>query len=425
VSSPRWCALLALAAWAGPEAARCEIPVVHLDGIVHAVSAAHVVSAIDAADAAGAPLVVLQLNTPGGLDTTMRQIIDRMLAARTPVAVFVAPSGARAASAGFLILVAADVAAMAPGTNTGAAHPVAVTGPMDEVMSKKAAEDAAAYVRSKAGRRGRNPDLAQKAVLESRAFTDGEALDGHLVDLVVQDVPALVSALDGRQIQRFDGSRITLSLRGHALRTVRMGRRAAILAAIATPELLFLFLMGALMGIGAEISHPGGLFPGILGVLCLILFLFASQVIPVHGAGVLLILLAVGLFVAEAKVASHGLLTVAGIVAMILGAMMLVDSPAPEMRVPLRVLLPVAALAAVGTVLLVRLVLQARRRPAVTGEAGLVGQRGVADTDLKPDGWVKVAGERWRGVAEGEVSTGETVTVLGVDGLCVRVRKVS
>jgi membrane-bound serine protease (ClpP class) len=426
VSSPRRAAALALAAWAGlTPGAYADIPVVELDGIVHAVSAAHVVGAIERADAAGAPLLVLRLDTPGGLDTSMRQIIDRMLNCRTPVAVFVGPSGARAASAGFLITVSADVAAMAPGTNIGAAHPVSAMGPMDEVMSKKVAQDAAAYLRSKAAQRGRNPEVAEKAVLESRSFTEREALEARLIDLVAGDVPALVAALEGRSVKRFDGSQVTLALKGHPLAAVKMGRRQAILAAIATPQVLFLLLLGALAGLGAELSHPGALFPGIVGLLCLILFLFASQVIPVDWAGVLLILLALGLFVAEAKVASYGLLTVGGIVAMILGAMMLVDSPAPEMRVPLSTLVPAVLAMAVGTALLVRLVLQAQRRRPVTGEAGLIGRRGVADTDLKPEGWVKVAGERWRGRAETEVSTGEAVTVVGVDGLTVRVRKVS
>jgi membrane-bound serine protease (ClpP class) len=415
-----------VAAWAGQAAVLpAEIPVVELRGIVHAVTAAHVVAAIERADAAGAPLLVLRLDTPGGLDTSMRQIIDRMLNCRTPVAVFVGPSGARAASAGFLITVAADVAAMAPGTNIGAAHPVSGLGPMDEVMSKKVAQDAAAYIRGKAAHRGRNAEMAEKAVLESRSFTEQEALQARLIDLVVGDVPGLVAALEGREVKRFDGSRVTLALKGHGLAPVEMGRRQAILAAIATPQMLFLLLMGALAGLGAELSHPGALFPGIVGVLCLILFLFASQVIPVDWAGVLLILLALGLFVAEAKVASYGLLTVGGIVAMILGAMMLVDSPAPEMRVPLRVLLPSVAFLAAGTGLLVRLVLQAQRRTPVTGEAGLVGQRGVADTDLRPEGWVKVAGERWRGRAEGDVVVGEPVTVVAVDGLVVRVKKAS
>jgi membrane-bound serine protease (ClpP class) len=403
--------------------ARADIPVVELTGVVHAISAAHVVAAIDRASASGAPLVVLRLDTPGGLDTSMRQIIDAMLASKVPVAVFVGPSGARAASAGFLITVVADVAAMAPGTNIGAAHPVSGMGQMDEVMAKKVTSDAAAYIRGKAERRGRNVDLAEKAVVESKSFTEREALEGHLIDLVVNDVPALIKAVEGREVTRFDGSKVTLHVAGQPLTTVRMNWRQGILAAVASPEILFLLLLGALAGLGAEISHPGMLFPGIVGVFCLILFLFATQIIPVNWAGVLLILLAIALFAAEAKVHSYGLLTASGLAAMILGAFMLIDSPFREMRVPLRTLIPAALLMGGGTIALVSLVIRARRRRPVTGDMALMGQLGVADTDLAPEGWVRVFGERWRALADGPVSSGEKVTVTAVDGLTLKVRK--
>ena len=426
VSVVRRCRYAALTSAALALAAplRADIPVVELTGVVHAISAAHVTAAIDRAAAAKAPLVVLRLDTPGGLDTSMRQIIDAMLGSPVPVAVFVGPSGARAASAGFLITVVADVAAMAPGTNIGAAHPVSgIGGGMDEVMAKKVTSDAAAYIRSKAERRGRNVDLAEKAVVESRSFTEREALEGHLIDLVVNDVPALVAAIDGREVTRFDGSKVTLHLAGQTLHTERMNWRQAILAAVASPEILFLLLLGTLAGIGAELSHPGFLLPGIVGVFCLILFLFAAQIIPVNWAGVLLVLLAIALFAAEAKVHSYGLLTTAGLAAMILGAFMLVDSPFKEMRVPLRTLLPAAAVMGAGTIALVRLVIQARRRRPVTGDAGLVGLLGVADTDLAPEGWIRVFGERWRALAEGPVASGDRVRVVGVDGLTLKVRK--
>jgi membrane-bound serine protease (ClpP class) len=401
-----------------------DIPVVELEGIIHAVSAGYVASAIDRADAAGAPLLVLRLDTPGGLDTSMRQIIDKMLNCRTPVAVFVGPSGARAASAGFLITVAADVAAMAPGTNIGAAHPVSAMGPgMDEVTAKKAASDAAAYIRSKAERRGRNVEMAEKAVLESRSFTDKEALDLKLIDLVARDVPDLLALLDGRQVRRFDGSTVTLRLQGQRAVETTMNWRQGILSAIARPEILFLLLLGALAGIGAELSHPGAILPGIVGVVCLILFLFASQIIPVNWAGVLLILLAVALFAAEVKVASYGLLTAGGLVAMILGAMMLVDSPLPEMRVALRTLIPAAVAMAAGVILLVNRVMQAQRRTPVTGIAGIIGKAGVAETEIAPEGWVRVLGERWKSVADQPIAAGEKVTVTSVAGLTLRVRK--
>ena len=420
----RWLgALLAAACVFLPSAGRAEVPVVELDGVVHAVSATHVVQAIERADAMQAPLLVVRIDTPGGLDSSMRQIVDKMLNCRTPVAVFVGPSGARAASAGFIITVSADVAAMAPGTNIGAAHPVSGLGQMDEVMSKKVTSDAAAYIRGKAERRGRNVEMAEKAVLESRSFTEKEALEHKLIDLVAQDVPDLLRQLDGREVKRFDGTSVTLRLKGERTVDMRMDWRQAILSAIARPEVLFLLLLGALAGLGAEISHPGLIFPGVLGTLCLILFLFASQIIPVSWAGVLLILLAVGLFVAEVKVASYGLLTVAGLVAMILGAMMLVDSDVPELRVSPWTLMPVILAFAGFTIAIVRLVIQAQRRLALTGAEGLVAQAGEAVSDLAPEGWVLVQGERWRARAAERVAAGERVVVEAVEGLLLRVRK--
>jgi membrane-bound serine protease (ClpP class) len=419
----RWPLAAAVLALSPAAAARADVPVVELDGVVHAVTAAHVVQAIDRADASGAPLLVIRMDTPGGLDSSMRQIVDRMLNCRTPVAVWVGPSGARAASAGFVITVAADVAAMAPGTNIGAAHPVAGIGQMDEVMSKKVTQDAAAYIRSKAERRGRNVAMAEQAVVESKSFTEKEALELKLVDLVASDVPDLLKQLDGREVTRFDGTKVTLRLATEKTVEVSMDWRQAILSTIARPEILFLLLLGALAGLGAEISHPGLVFPGVLGALCLILFLFASQIIPVNWAGVLLVVLAIGLFVAEVKVASYGLLTVGGIVAMILGAMMLVDSPLPELRVHLWTLLPVVLAFAAFAIALVRLVLQAQRRRALTGAEGLAGVRGETATDLDPEGWVRVRGELWRARSDEPVRRGETVEVVSMEGLRLRVRK--
>jgi len=297
-------------------------------------------------------------------------------------------------------------------------------GPMDEVMTKKVTSDAAAYIRSKAERRGRNAALAEQAVTESKSFTEKEALEAHLIDLVVQDVDELVAVLDGREITRFDGTRLTLSLKGQRTRTVQLNWRQEILSAIARPEVLFLLLLGALAGLGAEISHPGAIFPGVLGVVCLVLFLFASQIIPVNAAGVLLILIAIGLFIAEVKVASYGLLTVGGIVAMVLGAMMLVDAPIPEMRLSLGFLLPVAVAMAVWTIALVRLVLRSQLRTATTGASGLVGQLGVAQTSLEAEGWVKLQGELWRATCEAkDVRVGDKVRVVAVEGLAVIVKK--
>jgi membrane-bound serine protease (ClpP class) len=403
--------------------AGADVPVVELDGVVHAVTAAHVVQAIDEADAAGAPLLIIRLDTPGGLDSSMRQIVDRMLNCKTPIAVFVGPSGARAASAGFIITVSADVAAMAPGTNIGAAHPVSGFGQMDEVMSKKVTSDAAAYIRSKAERRGRNVEMAEQAVVESKSFTETEALELRLIDLIARDVPDLIAQLQGREVTRFDGTTVVLNLESQEPVDVKMDWRQAILSTIARPEILFLLLLGALAGLGTEISHPGLIFPGVLGVFCLVLFLFASQIIPVNWAGVLLIILAVVLFIAEVKVTSYGLLTIGGLVAMILGAMMLVDSSLPGVRIDLWAILPIVVVFAAFTLALVRLVIQAQLRQATTGMEGLVGKSGEADTDLDPDGWVMVQGERWKARAEERVDKGDAIEVVSGDGLRLRVRK--
>ncbi len=422
----RVAAFAASLAFAAATTSRAEIPVVELDGVVHAVSAAHVVQAIDRAEAAGAPLAIIRMDTPGGLDSSMRQIVERILRAKTPVAVFVAPSGARGASAGFVIAVCADVAAMAPGTNIGAAHPVSSIGQMDETMAKKVTQDAAAYIRGKVARRGRNVELAEKAVVESRSFTEKEALEAHLVDLVANDVPDLLARLEGREVKRFDGSTVVRRLAGQRTADVRMDWRQAVLAAIASPEILFLLLLGALAGLGAEISHPGLVFPGVLGAVCLILFLFASQVIPVNWAGVLLVVLAIGLFAAEVKVHSFGLLTIGGLVAMILGAMMLVDSPAPALRVDVWRLLPVVVAFAVFVLAIVRLVVQSQRRRPATGAEGFVGAHGRAlgALDGSGEGWVLVQGERWRAGAGEPVADGEPVVVVAVqDGLVLRVKK--
>jgi membrane-bound serine protease (ClpP class) len=296
---------------------------------------------------------------------------------------------------------------------------------MDEVMSKKVTSDAAAYVRGKAERRGRNPALAEKAVTESVSFTEREALDAKLIDLVVPDVKELVEALDGREVTRFDGRKVTLRLAGQPTVPVSMNWRRTLLSLVARPEIMLLLLLGALAGLGTEISHPGTLFPGILGTLCLILFLFASQVLPVNGAGVLLILLAVLLFALEVKITSYGLLTVGGLVAMILGAMMLVEAPVAELRIGWFTLLSVSLAMAAWTIAVVRLVIQAQRRRATTGASGMLGQHGVAESDLRPTGWVIAFGERWKAEAETPLDAGERVVVTGMDGLTLKVRKES
>jgi membrane-bound serine protease (ClpP class) len=318
---------------------------------------------------------------------------------------------------------AADLAAMAPGTNIGAAHPVSSLGPMDEITAKKAASHIAAYVRSTAAGRGRPPEIAEEAVLESRSFTEREALEANLIDLTAVDVEELLRALHGRSVRRFDGTEAVLDLTGHHATRVPMSWREIVLDAVASPPMVFLLLMGALAGIGTEMSHPGLVLPGVVGVFCLILFLMAGQVLPISIAGVLLIVLAVALFAAEVKVTSYGLLTAGGIAALVLGAMMLVDAPLPELRVPLGTALPAALVTAAWSLLVVRLVLRSRRMRVTTGGEGLIGETAVAETDLAPEGWVFVKGARWRAVAATPVGAGQRVRVTRLAGLTLSVEK--
>lgn len=406
-------------------------PVVYLaevDGIIHGVSAEYLVRAFDAADAARASLIVVTLRTPGGAVDSTREIIGRMIAKRTPVAVFVGPSGARAASAGFLLTMAADVAAMAPGTHIGAAHPVAGNGqPMDETMSRKSAEDVAAYVRTLASTRRRNVELAAEAVHKSRAFTEREALDASppLIDLVTADVPSLLAALDGREVRRFDGSVVRLSTAGARTVRVEMTRRQRILSAVAHPTIAYLLLSLGMLGLTVEFWSPGAVFPGVAGGISLLLAFFALQVLPVNVTGALLMAFGILLFALEIKITSYGLLTIAGLTSLIFGSLMLLDGPTPELQLSLRVIIPVVlGFTAIGA-LLVRLAAAAQRQPARTGAQAMVGEAGTALSSLGPGeiGQVAVHGEIWRAVADTPIPRGTPVRVVAITGLTLTVRK--
>ena len=342
-------------------------PVVYLaevDGIIHPVSAEYLQGAIGQADSAGAALIVITLRTPGGLVDSTRDINTAILAAKTPVVVFVGPSGSRAASAGFLITMAADVAAMAPGTHIGAAHPVAGNGQqVDEVMAKKMASDVAGYARTIATQRKRNVDLVEKAVTESRTYTEHEALEARppLIDLLASDVPDLLRKLDGRTVNRFDGHAVTLHTANAVTRSVSMTWAQRTLSALAHPQIAYLLLMLGTLGLTVELWSPGAVLPGVAGGICLLLAFFAFQVLPVSAAGILLIMFGIVLLVLEVKVTSYGVLAVGGIVSLLLGSLMLVDSPLPELQVGLRLIVPVSI--AVGGIVffLVRLAVGAQR----------------------------------------------------------------
>ncbi|HTM23915.1 MAG TPA: nodulation protein NfeD [Vicinamibacterales bacterium] len=412
-------------------AARERAPIVEtavVDGIIHPVTSEFMRSAIAKADADGASVIVFTLQTPGGLLDSTRDIINAMIGARTPVVVFVGPAGNRAASAGFLITIAADVAAMAPGTHIGAAHPVSGTGEkVDEVMAKKMASDTAAYARTLAAQRGRNVPLVEQAVTESRSFTEQEAIAAAppLVDLIATDVTDLIRKLDGRTVRRFNGTTTKLALANADVRTIDMTLAQRVLSAVAHPQIAYLLLTLGTLGLTIELWSPGAILPGVAGGIALLLAFFALQVLPVSSVGLLLMLLGFALLVIEVKVTSHGLLAVGGITSLLFGSLMLIDSPLPEMQIGLRLILPIT-LALSGIILfLVRLGVKAQAQPAVTGESGMLHAQAQALTTIDPGGVGRVAthGEIWTATAAEPISAGDRVVVTDVKGLLLTVRR--
>ncbi|MCC7417561.1 MAG: nodulation protein NfeD [Acidobacteria bacterium] len=419
--------VLAAGARPGPAAAPARVVVAEYDGIIHPVAAEYMVQTMDRADETHAALTIFILRTPGGLVDSTRVIVSRMLRASTPVAVFVAPSGGRAASAGFLLTIAADVAAMAPGTHIGAAHPVAGGGgAMDETTSKKAAQDIAAYARTLAEGRHRNAALADQAVNQSRAFTEHEALNASppLVDLVAAGVPDLLQQLDGRTIRRFDGSTIVLHTAGAPIADVEMTLRQRMLSAIAHPNVAYLLLSLGMLGLTIELWTPGAILPGVVGGVSLLLAAFALQLLPVNYAGLLLMLFGLFLLALEIKVTSYGLLTLGGGVSLVFGSLMLMDASSPELRVGLAVVLPVVAGFVAIAAFLVRLAVAAQRQPPSTGASGMIGQVGTALSAIDADGGrVSVHGEIWTAVADRPIEPDARVRVVGIDGLTLTVAK--
>ena len=411
-----------------PEAPTPVVYVAEVDSIIHPVSAEYMTGTLAEADRANATLVVFTLRTPGGLVDSTRDIVSGMIAATTPVAMFVTPSGSRAASAGFLLMLAADVAAMAPGTHIGAAHPVAGGGEqMSETMAKKAEEDVAAYARTLASARGRNVELATDAVRSSRAFTETEAANASppLIDLIVSDVPELLARLDGRTVRRFDGGTVVLRTAGARVVPVAMTLRQRVLSAIAHPNIAYLLLSLGMLGLTIELWSPGAILPGVVGGVALLLAFFALQLLPVNFAGLLLILLGLLLLALEIKVTSFGLLTAGGLLSLLFGSMILMDSRAPELQVSSSVVFPVViGFGSIG-ILLVRLGLTSQRRAAVTGAAGLVGQTARALTAIEPDvpGRVFVHGENWQATAAEAIPEGARVTVTNIEGITLVVQK--
>jgi membrane-bound serine protease (ClpP class) len=426
-------ALLSLSALLGAQRPASDTPVVYhaeIDGIIHPVATEYVKGAIARADEAGADLLVITLRTPGGLVDSTRDINSAIIAADTPVAVFVGPSGSRAASAGFLITMAADIAAMAPGTHIGAAHPVSGGGgPVDDTMSKKMTSDLAGYARTLASQRKRNVELVEQAVVDSRTFTEQEALTAAppLIDLVATDLPDLLKKLDGRTITRFDGRTETLHTAGAEIERVDRTWAQQVLGAIAHPQIAYLLLTLGTLGLTIELWNPGGILPGVVGGICLLLAFFALQVLPVNYAGVLLILLGLVLLVLEVKVTSFGLLAVGGILSLFFGSIMLIDSPLPEMQIGLQLVIPVTLGMSAIMLFLVGLAVKALQQPATTGSAGMIGEPARALTAIEPGGTgsVQTHGEIWNATSPDAVAPGDVVEVIESHGLLLTVRKSS
>lgn len=397
-----------------------------VDGIINPASAGHIVKGIDKAEQEGAACLVIQMDTPGGLMESMRTIVKRILTARVPIIVYVAPSGSRAGSAGVFITLAAHIAAMAPGTNIGAAHPVQMgEKKISKEMEAKILNDTVAYIRTIAKQRGRNEQWAEKAVRESVSAQEDEALRLGIIDLVSPDLEDLFSRIDGRQVEIASGKVIALKVKGVEVKNINMSFRHQLLSIISNPSIAYILLMLGFYGLLYELANPGVILPGVIGGICLILAFFAFQMLPINYAGAALILLGVILFIAEVKITSYGMLSVAGVISLLLGSIMLIDSPAEFLKISfIKVILPVVSVSAAFFLFALIMVVRALRRRPTTGREGLVGGRGVATTDLKPEGVVEIRGELWNAVAEEQIKAGEKIQVEAIDGMQVTVKKI-
>lgn len=395
-----------------------------VDDAIHPITEEFIGRAVQQAQSSHADALLIELRTPGGLETSMRKIVEEITASQVPVIIYVTPSGARAASAGFVILEAADIAAMAPGTNTGAAHPVTVGGgQIDEVMKQKITNDAAALMRSIAEKRGRNVPVAESAVRESKSFTEKEALQQKLIDIISPNEQDLLKQLNGREITRWDGTKTKLKTDG-PVREYTMTLKQQILAWLMNPNMSFVLLAIGLLALYVEFNHPGAIVPGVVGFFFIVLAVFALNILPIRYSAFAMILLAFVFFALEAKFTSHGALTIAGIVSLTVGALLLVDAPIPEMRVHLWTALAVSVPLGVITAFLMSLALKARRNKRASGVEAMIGEIAVAETALSPDGKVFVHGETWNARSSSDVAPGQKVRVKRVEGLWLEVEPV-
>jgi membrane-bound serine protease (ClpP class) len=416
--------------------ARADVLKIVVDDMIHPITDEFIGRAIEEARQNKYDAILIQLRTPGGLSESTRDIVEKMLASPVPIIVYVAPSGARAASAGFFILQAADVAAMAPGTNTGAATPVFLGGgggggsdddkrsdKNTDTLMKKAANDSAAFMRAYVAKRGRNVAVAESAVLEAKSFTEEEALKQNLIEFVAKDEQDLFAQMKGKPVKRFDGTNVQLDLVGKTVHIKEMTVRQRLLAFIMDPNVAFILFSIGMLALYAEFNNPGAVLPGVVGLICIMLAVFALNILPTRYAALALIVAAFVLFALEAAYTSHGVLGGGGVIAMVIGALLLVDGPIPEMRVRWYTALAVTIPFAFITIFLMTLVIRARRRKSVSGEQGLMGEVGVARTPLSPQGKVFIHGELWDAVADAAVDAGDRVAVNKVDGLLLYVRR--
>jgi membrane-bound serine protease (ClpP class) len=406
-----------------PEEPLKEVTVISVDGVINPVSAEFISKNIRQARERGSEALVIELDTPGGLDTSMRTIVKDIVGSEVPVVTYVAPSGARAASAGVFITLASHIASMAPGTNIGAAHPVNLGGKLDKTMAEKVTNDAAAYIRSLAESRGRNAEWAEKAVRESISATESEALKTHVIDFVAKDIPSLLSEMDGRKVRTVFGEKVLRTAHARVVKK-EMGLRFRILNFISDPNVAYILMLLGFYGLFFELTSPGAVFPGVAGGICLILAFYAFQTLPVNYAGLLLIVLAIILFVLEIKIVSHGVLTIGGIIAMTIGSLMLFESPGPFVRLSVYLILPAVVATALFFTMTISLALKAHRRRPVTGREELIGMEGTAKTDItKQGGTVSLHGELWSAFSGEPIAKDDKVVVEEVSGLTLKVRK--
>jgi membrane-bound serine protease (ClpP class) len=404
------------------ESAQNEVMVIKVQGVINPVTSEFIEKSITKANERSVEALVIMLDTPGGLDTSMRSIIKVIGSSDVPVVVYVAPSGARAASAGVFITMAAHIAAMAPGTNIGAAHPVGIGGKMDKTMIEKATNDAVAYIRSIAEKRGRNADWAEKAVRKSVSVTATEAKKLGVIDIVSDSLDELLKIIDGKNVKTAASKKI-LHTKDAVVVNEEMGIRLKILAMISNPNVAYILMLLGFYGLFFELTNPGAVFPGVVGGICLILAFYAFQTLPVNYAGLLLIILAIIMFVLEVKITSHGVLTMGGLISMIIGSLMLFESPAPFLKLSLYLILPAALLTALFFSVSVGLVLKAWRRKPVTGIEGLLGLEGVAYTDIHEEGMAMVRGEYWQAFSDEPINKGERIKVESISGLRIKVKR--